>query len=70
VVTDLGILEPDPETRELVLTHLHPGVSVDEARAATGWELVTAPEIARTPEPTALELETVRELEQTKAGGG
>jgi glutaconate CoA-transferase, subunit B len=68
VVTDLGILEPDPETRELVLTHLHPGVSVDAARAATGWELATAPEIARTPEPTALELGTVRELELTKAG--
>jgi glutaconate CoA-transferase subunit B len=23
VITDVGILEPDPETRELVLTHLH-----------------------------------------------
>jgi glutaconate CoA-transferase subunit B len=70
VVTDLGILEPDPETRELVLTHLHPGVSVDDARAATGWDLVTAPKIARTPEPTPLELRTIRELEQTKAGSG
>jgi len=70
VITDLGILEPDPESRELVLTHLHPGVTVDAARAATGWELATAPQIARTPEPTALELATVRELEQTKAGSG
>ena len=68
VITDLGILEPDPESRELVLTHLHPGVSIDAARAATGWELATAPEIARTAEPTALELGTVRELELTKAG--
>ena len=40
VITDLGVLEPDPDTRELVLTHLHPGVSVDDARAATGWDLV------------------------------
>jgi glutaconate CoA-transferase subunit B len=68
VITDVGILAPDPVSRELVLTHLHPGVTVETARAATGWELATAPEIARTPEPTALELETVRELEQTKAG--
>jgi len=68
VITDLGILEPDPESRELVLTHLHPGVSVAAARAATGWELATVPEIARTAEPTALELGTVRELELTKAG--
>ena len=68
VVTDIGILEPDAETRELVLTHLHPGVSIEAAHAATGWELATAPEIARTAEPTALELGTVRELELTKAG--
>ena len=26
VITDLGVLEPDPETKELVLTHVHPGV--------------------------------------------
>ncbi len=25
VITDLGVLEPDPETKELVLTELHPG---------------------------------------------
>src|SRR5689334_13652408 len=37
VITDLGILEPDPDTCELVLTHVHPGVAVDQAREATGW---------------------------------
>src|SRR5687768_10469465 len=39
VVTDLGVLEPDAETAELTLTRVHPGVTVEEARAATGWEL-------------------------------
>ena len=68
VITDIGILEPDAETRELVLTHLHPGVTLEEARAATGWKLVSAPEVARTAAPTELELTTLRELEQTKAG--
>ena len=42
VVTDLGVLEPDPETKELTLTLAHPGVAADEARAATGWELLVA----------------------------
>ena len=42
VVTDLGVLEPDPDSCELTLTSLHPGVSVDEAREATGWELRVA----------------------------
>src|SRR5712691_7178584 len=31
VVTDLGLLEPDPETKELVLTHVHPGVTMEQA---------------------------------------
>ncbi|MGH3745094.1 MAG: CoA-transferase subunit beta, partial [Mycobacteriales bacterium] len=42
VITDLGILEPDPATCELTLTHLHPGVSVEQAREATGWPLAVA----------------------------
>jgi glutaconate CoA-transferase subunit B len=69
VITDMGILEPDPESRELVLTHLHPGVTLEQARAATGWELRSAAELARTERPSERELEVLRELEQTKAGG-
>lgn len=38
VVTDIGILKPD-ENGELVLTSLHPGRSVEEAMANTGWDL-------------------------------
>jgi len=63
VITDLGVLEPDPRTRELTLTSLHPGVTVERAREATGWELAVAAEVATTPPPTALELETLRALE-------
>ncbi|MGH2895479.1 MAG: CoA-transferase subunit beta, partial [Solirubrobacteraceae bacterium] len=39
VVTDLGVLEPDPGTRELSLTHIHNGVDADQVREATGWDL-------------------------------
>src|SRR5262249_25479451 len=39
VITDLGVLRPDPASCELVLSEVHPGVAVDEVRAATGWEL-------------------------------
>lgn len=62
VITDLGVLEPDPESRELVLTALHPGVRVEQAVGATGWELRVAPEPAVTPSPTAAELAALREL--------
>src|ERR1700757_3279682 len=39
VITDLGVLTPDPVTRELTLTALHPGITVDQVKAATGWDL-------------------------------
>jgi glutaconate CoA-transferase subunit B len=60
VVTDLGVLEPDPETCELVLTSLHPGVEAVEARAATGWDLRVADDLATGPPPTDDELEALR----------
>jgi glutaconate CoA-transferase subunit B len=62
VVTDLGILEPDPETRELTLTLLHPGIGVDQAHEATGWELRVADELGETQPPTEEELTTLRGL--------
>ena len=45
VITDLGVLEPDPETRELVLTQIHPGVDVEQVREETGWDLRVADEL-------------------------
>ena len=48
VITDLGILEPDPETRELVLTHVHPGVTAEQAQEATGWDLKIAENLQTT----------------------
>ncbi len=62
VITDLGVLTPDPKTRELTLTQLHPGVTVEQARAQTGWPLKVAPNLATTPAPTAAELEKLRAL--------
>ena len=62
VVTDLGILEPDPETRELTLTLVHPGVEVDQVREATGWELRVADDLGATEPPTEGELTSLRGL--------
>jgi glutaconate CoA-transferase subunit B len=60
VVTDLGLLEPD-ETGELVLAALHPGVTPEEAKANTGWDLRCRPELRLTGAPTAEELSILRE---------
>ncbi|MGQ4601157.1 CoA-transferase [Nocardia sp. R6R-6] len=61
VITDLGVMQPD-ETGELVLTSVHPGVTVDQVRDATGWDLRVAPELRTTEPPTAAELAALRAL--------
>jgi glutaconate CoA-transferase subunit B len=65
VVTDLGLLRPDPDTCELVLTGVHPGVTVEQAQEATGWPLRVAAEVGTTPQPTDEELAHLRRLEST-----
>ncbi|HUY30805.1 MAG TPA: CoA-transferase [Acidimicrobiales bacterium] len=62
VVTDLGVLRPDPVSRELVLDALHPGVSLDIALAATGWPLRVAPDLSTTTPPSHDELAALRAL--------
>jgi glutaconate CoA-transferase subunit B len=66
VITDLGILEPHPDTCELTLTHLHPGATVEQARAATGWDLTVDPCLRQTDPPADDELAVLRRLEATK----
>jgi len=63
VVTDLGLLEPDPETRELTLTCVHPGVSADDARSGTAWDLRVADDLRVLDPPGAAELAALRALE-------
>jgi glutaconate CoA-transferase subunit B len=60
VVTDLGILEP--VDGELTLVALHPGATLEQARAATGWELRAADPLPETEPPTAAELGALRAL--------
>jgi glutaconate CoA-transferase subunit B len=60
VVTDLGIMEPD-ETGELILTALHPGVTVEQAYENTGWELKVAQSLRTTLPPDPEELRILRE---------
>jgi glutaconate CoA-transferase subunit B len=62
VITDLGVLEPDPETKELTLTQVHEGVEVEQVLEATGWQLRIADAVTTTEPPTAAELAALREL--------
>jgi glutaconate CoA-transferase subunit B len=60
VVTSMGVLGFDPTTREAVLRSYHPGTSVDDVQANTGWELRAAPDVAATAPPTPDELAVIR----------
>lgn len=62
VITDLGILEPDPVSRELVLTRVHPGVGAEQVREATGWPLKVSRTLTTTEAPTGAELAALRRL--------
>jgi glutaconate CoA-transferase subunit B len=68
VITDLGVLEPDEVTRELVLTRVHPGVTFADVQAATGWELRAAQVLDTTDPPSDEELHVLRALESARPG--
>ena len=62
VITDLGVLEPDPGSAELVLTAVHPDITIEQVRSETGWELEISPDLKITAPPTEQELSTLRGL--------
>jgi glutaconate CoA-transferase, subunit B len=66
VITDLGVLEPDPDTCELTMTQLHQGVDIEQAREATGWELKVADQLGTTDPPGDEELSALRDLLDTQ----
>ena len=63
IITDIGVMRPDAATGEFVLTELHPGRTVDEAVAATGWPLKVAATVRQTEPPTDHELATLRAIQ-------
>ena len=60
VVTDLGTYGFDEEIGEMTLLTLHPGVTLDQVRESTGWEMRVAPDLGETPPPSEGELHLIR----------
>jgi glutaconate CoA-transferase subunit B len=61
VITDMAILGYHPQTRRMEVHSLHPGVSLDQVRAKTGFELGAREPLAATQPPTADELRILRD---------
>jgi glutaconate CoA-transferase subunit B len=71
LVTDLCIFEPNPQTKEMTVTSIHPGVTRDQINDNTGWPVRYAANVAETPAPTDKELATLRDLHaRTKRAHG
>jgi glutaconate CoA-transferase subunit B len=62
LMTDLCVFEPEPDSKEMIVTALHPGVTRAQVAEATGWPVRFAAQVAETPAPTAQELDVLREL--------
>jgi glutaconate CoA-transferase, subunit B len=62
VITDFGVLRPHPETDELQLTALYPGVTSEAVRKATGWPLQVAADLETLPPPDPTDLACLRDL--------
>jgi glutaconate CoA-transferase subunit B len=60
VITTMGVLQFDSQSREMVLVSVHPGVSKETVQANTGWPLRIADEVSQTPKPTENELKMLQ----------
>jgi glutaconate CoA-transferase subunit B len=62
LITDLALFEPDPETKEMTVVSIHPGVTREQIQDNSGWKIKFASRVAETPPPAKQELEVLREL--------
>jgi glutaconate CoA-transferase subunit B len=67
IITDLGVLEPDPRTLEFTLTGLYAGVTISAAKERTGWDLTIAAEPEIIAAPTPAELAALRSFQGPSA---
>ncbi len=62
VITDKAVLEADPETGELILRGLYPGVDCADVAAGIGWPLRNRAQLDEITPPSQTELHLLREV--------
>ena len=60
VITQLGIMGFDEKTKRMMLVSVHPGITVDQVKANTGFELIIPSKVTTTEPPTEKELKILR----------
>lgn len=61
VVTDRAVLRFDPDSREMVLSSIYPGTTVDTVRQEVGWDLEVADELETEAAPADEDLAIIRQ---------
>jgi glutaconate CoA-transferase, subunit B len=61
VVTNLAVLDFEPESKRMRLRTVHPGVTVEQVQEATGFPLLVAEDVTETEPPTAEQVRLIRE---------
>lgn len=61
VITDLAVMGFHPSTKRMMVLSLHPGISLEQVRAATSFDLELADPLAETPLPSEQQLRILRE---------
>ena len=62
LISDLCSMSSDPDTKDFVVRSLHPGVTCEQVRENTGWEIRFGENVDETPPPNRMELEALRGL--------
>ncbi len=65
VVTNKAVFRFDPDTYEMYLHTIYPGVTVEEVKSLVGWDLKVADNLKVAPEPTPEELAALRAVDPT-----
>ena len=60
VITTMGVLRFEEASKEMYLHSYHPGLSVDQVKQNTGWDLKISPKVTETEPPTTQEVEILR----------
>jgi glutaconate CoA-transferase, subunit B len=60
VISDLAVMDFDPDTKRMRVLSLHPGKTLEQVKAATGFELLVAEGVSETPAPTEVQLAVLR----------
>ena len=63
VITQLGVYGFEVETKRLELLALHPGVTLDDIRANSSFEILIPPQIETTSPPTESERQMLHEID-------